>query len=111
MSAVAYHYKGYHSDGKRVEGEIFASSLEEAEKKVIGQDVIVISLQPATKANKVATESAPKAKKGRSISDAEAAAILKNLAVMVESGVPFLEALDAVAESSPTSVGAYLTEV
>ncbi len=111
MSATAYHYKGYHSDGKKVEGEITASSLDEAERKVIGQDVIVISLHPVTKSTKATVEMGPRKVSGRSISDAEAAAVLKNLAVMVESGVPFLEALDAVAESSGPSLGPYIAEV
>jgi type IV pilus assembly protein PilC len=36
---------------------------------------------------------------------------LKNLAVMVESGVPFVEALDAAAESSTPTVGEYILEI
>jgi type II secretory pathway component PulF len=111
MSAVSYQYKGYHSDGRRVEGEIVAASLEEAERKVIGQDVIVISLKPATRAAKSATESEQKVRSGRSVSDGDAAAILKNLAVMVESGVPFLEALDAVADCSSPATAARLKEM
>ncbi len=100
---VSYAYKGMDSKGTRVEGAIQASSLEDAESRLSKQDISVIALRPTgVKAQKSEnTAVLPEAARAR-ISPQDAAATLRNLAVMAETGVPFIEALDAVIGSART---------
>lgn len=111
MSA-AYRYKGYDSHGRKVEGEVIARTPEEAERRIAAQDVTIIAVLPAGRKGKEGAtgtaEDIKVSRKGRKVSDADAAVILRNLAVMVETGVPFVEALDAVAASSDAPANGYL---
>lgn len=96
----AYKYKGVSPDGKPVSGEIVASSAEEAERRVTAQDVTIIAILPAGARRGGTSESQIRERsntRSRHLPASEAAAILDSLAVMAETGVPFVEALDAVA--------------
>lgn len=95
-----FKYKGYSSDGHKIEGELQADSIEAAERKILAQDITIISIIPAGMKRGSATSTShshpsslftlgkPK--------DGEVADVLRDLAVMVKAGVPFVEALDAV---------------
>ena len=100
---VSYAYKGMDGKGARVEGAIQANSLEDAETRLSKQDISVIALRPTgAKAQKTEQSAAlPEAARYK-ISPQDAAATLRNLAVMAETGVPFIEALDAVIGSART---------
>jgi type IV pilus assembly protein PilC len=94
-----FRYKGYDSLGKKVEGEMAAATIDEVERKVSQQSITVIAIFPAGAIRKAPTsESAGTAFAfGRKkVSDADIAVVLRDLAVMSETGVPFVEALDAV---------------
>jgi len=100
-----YKYKGYDLAGQKVEGEISGASMEEVERKIAAQAVTIISIMPAGARRKGASSSeSGSAKEGtgglsfgrKKLNDNDLAAILTDLAVMAETGVPFVEALEAV---------------
>lgn len=100
-----FKYKGYAGAGGQVNGEITAETIEDAERRVASQDVTIISIVPAgmrrgAKSSEGAPPKAPLFQKRVAESDASAA--LHNLAVMAETGVPFIEALDAIIEGART---------
>ena len=100
-----FKYKGHAGTGGLQSGEVFAESIEEAERKVSAQDVTIISIIPAgmRRGGRESDSSAPKPPMfQRRVSEADAANVLSNLAVMAETGVPFIEALDAIIESART---------
>ncbi|MHB8635906.1 MAG: type II secretion system F family protein [Fimbriimonadaceae bacterium] len=100
-----FKYKGYAGSGGSLAGEVVAETIEEAERKVASQDVTIISIIPAgmRKGSKDVAVGAPKTPLfQRRIPEADAANVLQNLAVMAETGVPFIEALDAIIESART---------
>ena len=109
-----FKYKGYDSTGSAVEGHILAATAEEAERRIVAQDVTIISILPAgSKRNQSQeiTSDSPAVKGGRSLSVSEAATILQNLALMSETGVPFVEALEAAAVGARSPRVAYLLEL
>lgn len=98
----AFKYKGYGPDGDKVQGEIVAGNIEEAERRVTAQDVTIIAIIPAGRklSGGGGGEGDGASPRGKTLSDAEAADILHNLSIMAETGVPFVEALEAVAASA-----------
>jgi type IV pilus assembly protein PilC len=104
---ISYAYKGVDSRGAKIEGQVNAASLDEAEKKLYIQDISIHVLVPADgakgfkKVEFVDTRSKFIKKK---VSAQDSADILSNLAIMAETGVPFVEALDAVIYSARTPV-------
>jgi type IV pilus assembly protein PilC len=100
---VSYAYKGIDGKGVRVEGAISASSIEDAESRLSKQDISVLALRPTGgKVQKTEQTSVlPEAARFK-ISPQDAAGVLRNLAVMAETGVPFVEAIDAVIGSART---------
>lgn len=101
-----FKYKGYDSNGKRIDGELVAHTIEEVERRVAAQAVTIISIIPAgvpkgggAQVLELVTSSK---RQGRKVSDADVATVLRDLAVMAETGVPFVEALDAVIETART---------
>ncbi|RMG25309.1 MAG: hypothetical protein D6724_04365, partial [Armatimonadetes bacterium] len=99
----AFRYKGYQS-GKKVDGQIHANSIEEAERKLQAQGVTVIALLPAGRAaSKPEGERSSSAWKRKLVSLSHLASLLHDLGVMAEAGVPFVEALDAASEASPNA--------
>lgn len=108
----AYRYKGVDATGSKVDGEITAGSIEEAEKKLIAREVTVIAILPATLRSKASSDSGPSSGPKGKFKESEVAATLRDLAVMAETGVPFVEALEAVANSSKSqTVKAALTKL
>lgn len=101
----AYRYKGVDLSGAKVSGEIQAASMEEAERKLAAKDVTIIAVFPLTLRSK-STSEAPRSgdKPAKKAKEAEVAAALRDLAVMSETGVPFVEALEAVASSSSSPI-------
>jgi len=104
-----FRYKGYDSQGKKVEGEIAAASIDEVERKVSSQAVTVIAIFPAGAIRKSSSEGSDQPTfldriglGKKRVSDADIAAVLRDLAVMSETGVPFVEALDAVIVTART---------
>src|SRR4051812_6444233 len=101
-----YKYKGYDANGKKIDGEITAGSIDEVERRMSAQAVTIIAIIPAgvrKAASPEGSSSAPIAK-GKKVSHADLAIVLRDLAVMAETGVPFVEALDAVIVSARTPV-------
>ena len=99
-----FKYKGLDAKGERISGEIAASNLQDAERRITAKDVTVIAILPAGarrsgEALEEAASGRPKPK-GKSISDAETGKTLENLSVMLKTGVPFVEALEAVSQST-----------
>lgn len=99
-----YKYKGYDLSGQKVEGEMSGSTVEEAERKIAAQAVTIIAIMPAGH-KKRSSEGAASSSSGggglslfgkRKLNDNDLATILADLAVMAETGVPFVEALEAV---------------
>jgi type II secretory pathway component PulF len=109
----AFQYKGYDAAGKAITGEIQAGSVEEVERRMMNQQVTLVLVKPSKSkagSGKASGSGSGSAKKGfqlgkpRRIPDSEGAAILSNLAVMVGAGVPFVEALDAIASISTREI-------
>jgi len=110
----AFKYKGYDSDGAPVEGHLIAGSVEEAERRIVAQDITIIAILPGGKRQQPSPEvnaDSPVVKGGRTLSVSEAAAILENLALMSETGVPFVEALEAASIGARSPRVAYLLDV
>ncbi|HZH98502.1 MAG TPA: type II secretion system F family protein, partial [Fimbriimonadaceae bacterium] len=101
-----FKYKGYDLNGQKVEGEISAASIDEVERRVASQSVTVISIIPAGMRKGGGSSSSEGPEKSLSakkkIADSDVATILRDLAVMAETGVPFVEALEAVISSART---------
>ncbi len=101
-----FRYKGYDSLGKKVEGEMAATTIDEVERKVSAQAVTVIAIFPAGAIRRSPTAESKDGFLSRltkkKIADADIAVILRDLAVMAETGVPFVEALDAVIATART---------
>lgn len=114
----AYKYKAYDRSGSPKSGEITASSLEEAENRLSALGDTVVSIIPILE-KKGVIKQAPAKKQESNEGDSgsgqaglqslkglkfgkkkpkasDVAAVLRNLAVMTESGVPFYEGLQAV---------------
>jgi type II secretory pathway component PulF len=102
----AFKYKGVDGNGQKVEGEVQGASIDDAERRLSSQMVTIIAIVPAgmRRAKKAeVSEGVQKVPRGRrKISDADLAILLHDLAVMAETGVPFVEALDAVIEGAKT---------
>lgn len=98
MSA-AYKFRVQDRQGRTKEGELMAASIEEAEGRLASQGDTVISIVPLLAAKEAAAAKAPKrdltkikfGRKKPKVSDV--ATVLRNLAVMAETGVPFYESL------------------
>lgn len=97
-----YRYKGFDAAGKSISGEIAAMTVEEVERRLSHQNVTPTSIAPI-RAKKAGHEEVPseRRKKRGKVSDVERAAVLRDLATMVEAGVPFVEALEAVTMTKP----------
>lgn len=103
---TAYKYKGYDARGQAITGEVTANSIEEVEHKLASSEVTVISIVPLLLKERGKTEASGGKKGapvglnmaigGRKVKIDEIAAVLRNMAVMAETGVPLIEALNAV---------------
>jgi type IV pilus assembly protein PilC len=99
-----YKYKGYDMTGQRVEGEMSGATIEEVERKITAQAVTIIAIMPAGSSKRGAAAAAGGAPSKASmlgfgpkkLNDNDLSAILNDLAIMAETGVPFVEALEAV---------------
>jgi type IV pilus assembly protein PilC len=104
---VSYAYRGVDSRGTKVEGQVNAASLDEAEKKLAIQDISIHVLVPAQGAKgfkKIEKDERAIKLVKKKVSAQDSADVLSNLAIMAETGVPFIEALDAVIYSARTPV-------
>lgn len=104
---VSYVYKGVDSRGAKIEGQVTAASLDDAEKKLSIQDISIHVLVPAQGAKgfkKVEASDRTIKLVKKKVSAQDSADVLSNLAIMAETGVPFIEALDAVIYSARTPV-------
>ncbi len=109
----AYKYKGYDSVGGLQEGNILAGSVEEAERRIVAQDITIVALLQVASRKAKLQESIPSPGsrvKGKGLSVSDAAAILQNLALMSETGVPLVEALEAAALGAKSPRIAYLLD-
>ncbi|MBI1334830.1 MAG: type II secretion system F family protein [Armatimonadetes bacterium] len=96
---VSYAYKGIDGGGSKIEGHISAASIEDAEKKLSLQNISIHVLRPEASGKAIKkSESSDRSVKTvrRKVSAQDSADVLSNLAIMSETGVPFVEALDAV---------------
>lgn len=97
----AFKYKGYDVTGKKVDGEMVAETIEDVERRVAAQSITVVSIFPAAGFRARSGNQSSQAKVKRvKVSDAEIAVTLRDLAVMAESGVPFVESIDAIAATA-----------
>ncbi len=105
----AFKYRGVDVTGERVEGEVLAGSIDEAERRLSSREITILSIVPGGQrargegAQDPADLGGEGSKRAYKVKDAEVAAILRDLAVMAETGVPFVEALDAVASSAQSN--------
>jgi type II secretory pathway component PulF len=109
----AFKYRGYDSEGEAVEGNILAGTIEEAERRIVSQDVTIIAILPASRRHQPAQESSSSTEvksSRRPLSVSDSAIILQNLALMSETGVPFVEALEAASVGSRNPRVAQLLE-
>lgn len=101
----AFKYKGVQA-GQKVEGEVVATTIEEAERRLAAQDVTVIALLLAKRSAGGQGDSRASQTGGplrrRRVPLAHLATLLHDLGVMAAAGVPFVEALDAVADAAPS---------
>lgn len=98
----AFKYKGVQA-GQKVEGEVIASTIEEAERRLAAQDVTVIALLPVKRSAGSQGDTRTPSFVGslsRRVPLAHLATMLQDLGVMAAAGVPFVEALDAVADAA-----------
>jgi len=95
---TTFRYQGYDASGVKTKGEIQANSREEVERRLSLQNITPTAILLG-KSGKVTERSAKdrRSKARGKISDAERAGILRDLSTMVNAGVPFVEALEAVA--------------
>jgi type IV pilus assembly protein PilC len=104
---VSYVYKGVDRRGTKIEGHISAATLDEAEKKLSLQEISIHVLVPSEGAKgfkKIEVSNTKPKLLRKSVSAQDSADILDSLAIMAETGVPFIEALDAVIYSARTPV-------
>jgi type IV pilus assembly protein PilC len=100
-----FKYKGYNIDGKKIEGEIQAASPEEVERKAAANAVTVIAIYPVRKRSSSEESTTRKAAMNlfaKKAADADIAVILRDLSIMAETGVPFVEAIEAVMATAKT---------
>ena len=99
-----FTYQGFDAAGTRTRGEMAAASTDEVERRLAQQNVtpvaIVAKSARASTAGHAPVERRPKGGRGK-VGDTERAAVLRDLATMVTAGVPFVEALDAMAVAKP----------
>ncbi len=96
-----FTYQGFDARGAKTRGEMAAGNAEEVERRLAQQNVTPTAIAAAKgEQAKGAADRRRKARKGK-ITDAERGAVLRDLATMVEAGVPFVEALDAMATAKP----------
>lgn len=99
----AFQYKGFDVEGNKVAGELVAETIEEVERKMAAQEVTIIAILPVERRKRSRDASTISTRTGRRVaSDADAAHILENLAIMAETGVPLVEAIEAVTASART---------
>jgi type IV pilus assembly protein PilC len=100
-----FKYKGYDASGNKVGGEIAAESIEEVERRMAAQSVTIIAIAPAgmrSSGDLDGDNAKVRAILGKRVSLADSAQVVQDLAVMAETGVPFVEAVEAVAQSART---------
>jgi type IV pilus assembly protein PilC len=95
---TTFRYQGYDASGVKTKGEIQANSREEVERRLSLQNITptAILLGKSGKLTERSTKDRRAKARGK-VSDAERAGILRDLSTMVNAGVPFVEALEAVA--------------
>lgn len=102
----AFKYKGVDAQGSKVEGELSAATMDEVERKLAGQQVTIISIIPAGMRRGKETPStptaAPRVRVRGKVTESDLCTLLGDLAIMAETGVPFVEALDAVIAGART---------
>ena len=97
-----FAYRGYDAVGGATKGEIVAASPEEVERRLANQNVTPVAIiARKVGRGKEAVKDQRKGRRKAKVGDAERAGILRDLATMVEAGVPFVEALDAMAAAKP----------
>lgn len=100
-----YRYVALGPGGKRQQGEVAATSLEMAEAQLVQKNLYPTKLELA-KGGAGAKEGAAAAKPGLFTKRSKAASVddicemLRAMCVMIQSGVPVVEALQAVAENA-----------
>ena len=102
---ATFKYKGFDISGVKTDGEIVAETLDEAERRIAARAVTIISIIPAgmrQETARLAADARSKPLFGGRVSEADVAAILDNLGVMAETGVPFIEAIEAVIAGART---------
>lgn len=101
---TTFRYQGFDAAGIKTKGEIQAGSREEVERRLSLQNItptVILIGKSGKVAERTSTTKERRGKSRGKISDAERAGILRDLATMVNAGVPFVEALEAVAVAKP----------
>ena len=100
---TTFRYQGYDAAGLKTKGELAANSSAEVERRLAAQNITptaIVAGKASTKLPEGVQEDRRKGKRGK-ITDTDRAGILRDLATMVDAGVPFVEALEAVAIAKP----------
>lgn len=87
---LRFSYRAVTREGVAAEGVVSAPDQRAALAQLAGEGMIVTRLQPA--------RAARRGGKARDLRPAERVLVLRQLALMLEAGVPLLEALDTVAQ-------------
>jgi len=98
-----YKYVGFDTTGRRITGELSATSSSHAEEILESRSVILLSIEGGGGQETVVSRprlrlNLPKSSH-RPVKTMDAAIILRNLAVMTENGVTLVDALDGVIDS------------
>ena len=87
---LQFSYRGVTRDGVAAQGTVSAADQRAALTKLAGEGLIVTQIRQARQARRGGRE--------RDLRPAERVLVLRQLALMLEAGVPLLEALDTVAQ-------------
>lgn len=90
-----YVYQAYARDGKRINGQLDASSLDAAKEQLARKSLLPISITPAAQAS---VGFSFKQLFERTITTKEKILFTKQLSVLLKAGIPLLQALELLAE-------------
>ena len=98
-----FAYTARLESGESFAGTVTAASIAEAQKAIRAEGKYPISIKPAAAggANDGSTGPARVSVRGIKISRADVISVSQQLAIMIETGVTLIEALDCIAEQTP----------
>lgn len=99
-----FRYVALGPGGKRVHGELVAATIESAESQLVQKNLYPTKLETSTTSVKnvasASAKAAPFSKRKKSVTVDDVCEMLRAICVMLQSGVPVMEGLQAVAENA-----------